>query len=114
MRLWFRLALICILILTGQSLAVARGQARADGQIVICAGTAYTTIWVDRDGKPVEQPHLCPDMALGLMAAVAVPQDAVVTTIAQMRRLQPAVPSYSLNTPVLSPQARDPPLWRDA
>lgn len=68
-----RLFLILALALTGQTLASARGQAQAAGEIVICAGTAVTTITVDRNGQPVKTTHICPDMALSLLAFVPSP-----------------------------------------
>ena len=64
--------LIVTLVLTGLALGAARGQARIAGQVVICAGNAVTIMTVDKNGNPVEVPHFCPDMALSLLAAVAV------------------------------------------
>lgn len=68
--------LIVTLVLTGLALGAARGQARIAGQMVICAGNAVTVMTVDENGNPVEVPHFCPDMALSLLAAVAVPAAA--------------------------------------
>ncbi|WP_299361879.1 hypothetical protein [uncultured Paracoccus sp.] len=65
------LILILVLVVTGLSLGAARGQVRAAGQVVLCAGSAVTLIDVDRDGVPVQRPHLCPDMALSLLVGLA-------------------------------------------
>lgn len=82
-----RLFLILTLTLTGQTLASARGQAQAAGEIVICAGTVVTTITVDRNGQPVKTTHICPDMALSLLAFVPAPE-AEATPAAQARVLR--------------------------
>jgi hypothetical protein len=52
-------------------MAVARGQTRVAGEVVICSGYGLTTITVDEHGNPVEEVLICPDMALGLIAALA-------------------------------------------
>lgn len=65
------LILILVLVVTGLSLGAARGQVRAAGQVVLCTGSAVTVIHVDQEGVPVPRPHLCPDMALSLLAGFA-------------------------------------------
>lgn len=73
MRVLFRLALICVLVLSGVALGSARGQMRVAGTVVLCAGSAVTELAVDINGKPVAFTHVCPDMALSLMAAIGGP-----------------------------------------
>ncbi|PKP68815.1 MAG: hypothetical protein CVT82_13860 [Alphaproteobacteria bacterium HGW-Alphaproteobacteria-4] len=65
------IVLALLLAVTSMTMAVARGQARVAGEFVICSGYGLTTIKVDHNGNPVSEIHICPDMALGLMAAVA-------------------------------------------
>lgn len=65
------IVLALLLAVTGMTMAVARGQTRIAGEIVICSGYGLTTITVDQNGNPVEEVQICPDMALGLMAALA-------------------------------------------
>ncbi len=60
-----------LLAVTSVTMAVARGQTRVAGEIVICSGYGLTTISVDEFGNEVTQVQICPDMALGLLAAVA-------------------------------------------
>lgn len=105
-----RLFLILTLALTGQTLASARGQAQAVGEIVICAGTAVTTITVDRNGQPVETTHICPDMALSLLAFVPAPEAEPARDAAE-RHLQFAlVQQDAVSLTVPQAVARGPPL----
>lgn len=66
---------IATLVLTAVALGAARGQAQVDGRVVVCVGNMVSVVTLDADGKPVEVPHFCPDMALALLAAVAGGQD---------------------------------------
>lgn len=65
------IVLALLLAVTSMTMAVARGQTRVAGEIVICSGYGLTTISVDEFGNEVTEVQICPDMALGLLAAVA-------------------------------------------
>lgn len=56
--------LAAVLVLTGQSMVVARGAAAATGQIEICIGADIVKVYVDGDGQPTQAPHICPDCIL--------------------------------------------------
>jgi hypothetical protein len=73
-RTYLALSLALMLALTGQSMAVARGATDAAGQMVLCTGTGPVTIFVDENGEPTSAPHICPDCALHLLAAVVIDQ----------------------------------------
>lgn len=73
MRALFRLSLVLILVFSGMALGSARGQMRVAGSVVLCAGAAVTVQMVDINGRPVPVTHICPELALSLMAAVATP-----------------------------------------
>jgi hypothetical protein len=64
--------LALILAVTSLTMAVARGQTRVAGEIVICTGYGMSTVKVDANGEPADPIHICPDMALGFMAALEV------------------------------------------
>ncbi|MDP2061640.1 MAG: hypothetical protein Q8Q63_08980 [Phaeovulum sp.] len=70
-RSLFAICLALLLAATSMTMAVARGQTRVAGEIVICSGYGLTTISVDEFGNEVTEVQICPDMALGLMAALA-------------------------------------------
>lgn len=63
------LILILCLALTGIGLGAARGTVMVAGQAVICTGAGLVVI--DHPAAP-DRPHVCPDMALSLMAGVPV------------------------------------------
>lgn len=64
------LVLILCLTLTSIGLGAARGTVRIDGQIVLCSGQTVR-VALDGQGHPTGTAHLCPDMALAQMAAMA-------------------------------------------
>lgn len=66
------LLLILCVGLTGIGLGAARGTVAIDGHAVLCSGEAIV-IHRAADGAPSGRVHLCPDMALALLAAVAPP-----------------------------------------
>ena len=59
-----------ILVLTGQTMAVARGATGPAGSMVLCTGTGPITILVDENGQPIGPRHICPDCSLSLFAAL--------------------------------------------
>ncbi len=76
--------LTCVVILTlglaTIGAGVARGQASAVGEMVICTGYGIVTVSYDAEGNPVERPTLCPDAVATLLAATALtePTPAVI------------------------------------
>lgn len=79
------LLLALMLVVTGQSMVVARGAAAATGQIEICIGAEIVKVYVDRDGQPTQAPHICPDCVLsfaeGAPALTVVPLQAVCAAV---------------------------------
>lgn len=103
------LTLAMVLILTAQVLAVARGQAAAAGEMVICSGGERVSVLVDEQGQPIGAPHFCPDCALSLMdlsIGSVVPE--IAPTEASMLVLPPAALTVAaIAAP--NPSARGPP-----
>jgi hypothetical protein len=79
LRTYLALALSLLLVLTGQTMALARSAAAPVGEMVLCTGTGPVTVQLDADGRPTDGTnHLCPDCALHFFTAVLPPaQDAV-------------------------------------
>lgn len=69
-RLYFALLSALVLAASSVTMAIARGETRAAGEVVICSGYGLTTITVDASGNPVGTVHICPDMALAMFAAL--------------------------------------------
>ncbi|MEM7089027.1 MAG: hypothetical protein AAF496_05595 [Pseudomonadota bacterium] len=63
-----------LLVLTGQSVASSRGMDMSAGQMVLCTGAGPVVVYIDENGQPTSPPHYCPDYALTLLGAIAVPQ----------------------------------------
>ena len=99
-----------ILAATSLTMAVARGQARVAGEIVICTGYGMTTISVDDRGQPTGPVHLCPDMVLGMMAAVGVPSSVPPRPEGQVVALVVPEPAAPASRAVMRARARGPPL----
>lgn len=70
MRPFVAICLAVILAATSLTMAVARGQTRIAGELVLCTGYGISTVTVDANGEPTGPVHICPDMVLGLMAAL--------------------------------------------
>ena len=103
------LALALLLVLTAQSMAVARGMPGAAGSIVLCTGTGPVTILTDAEGQPLGPAHVCPDCTLSLIVTIA---DAAPATSRPLGRAEALVLPASI--PVLQRSvhpfsARDPP-----
>ncbi|MFC2966515.1 hypothetical protein [Acidimangrovimonas pyrenivorans] len=110
LRTLLPLALSLVLAATGLTMAVARGQARVAGKIVVCSGYGLTTIYVDENGKEVPKVHICPDCVLALMAALAVEAPQLVRPETRMARLTAPERRLAASRPGCPHCARDPPL----
>lgn len=64
MRGLISLALVALLTLTSQAMAVARGASAAADQMVLCIGADAVVVYVDAEGQPTAAPHFCPDCVL--------------------------------------------------
>lgn len=110
MRALLAFSLAILVAFTSQSLAVARGQAVASGQMVICSGGQVVTVSVDAEGNPVGPAHVCPDCALhvlDLSPEAPVPGFVPVCTA---QRLALAQTPWVHGPPAVTPRARAPPL----
>jgi hypothetical protein len=102
-------ALILLIALTGQGMAMARTAPGPMGQVELCTGSGPVMVYLDETGAPVAPPHICPDYALSLILMVVEPDFAPERAIAP-RRLQP-VRADLQNTALPQPRmvARAPP-----
>lgn len=98
-----------VLAMTSMTMAVARGQARVAGEVVICTGYGVTTISVDAEGNPTGPVHLCPDMVLAMMAAIAVAPALPTPPQGEGRRLQTVELESAQAQAFVVPRARGPP-----
>lgn len=109
-RSFIAIWLALLLVLTAQSMAVARGLPGSAGSVVLCTGTGPVTILIDAEGQPIGHAHVCPDCTLSLIVTVGHASPLIKHPMgrAEALILPPA--------PVLPPEdvkpfsARDPPV----
>ena len=109
MRHALALALALLMGVTSLGFAAARGQARIAGEIVICTGMGVTVVAVDENGNPVGAPHICPDMALALLAAPPLPALALLPPTGAARAADLPEPADAQGRAAPPPAARGPP-----
>lgn len=76
-RSYLAIALALVLLLTAQSMAVARGAPEVAGQMVLCSGSGPVTVYMDTEGQPTAAPHICPECALSFFG-ILDPQILVI------------------------------------
>lgn len=98
--------LILVVMLTGIGLGAARGVVRQGDRIVLCTG--HGVVVTQRpDGQ--DQAHLCPDMALSLMAALGGAAPVVPERIAGADGFDPVAPEAVPQDIGRGTRVRDPP-----
>ncbi len=109
MKRLLSLFLALVVVLTSQQLALARGQAMASGEMVLCVGGGLLTVAVDASGNPVGPAHVCPDGVMSFagtdLPPVILPQTGTVT----VADLPQGVAQNGTAALVASPIARGPP-----
>ncbi len=108
-RTYLGLILAALLAFTSQSMAVARGMPDAAGQIILCTGQGIVTVSVDEHGQPVERPHICPDCAMSLFAALAEAPRLPVRPLGRVEKLVPLRVALAASWREIEPAARGPP-----
>ncbi|PPB81140.1 hypothetical protein LV82_01182 [Albidovulum inexpectatum] len=111
-RLIAGVVLVLSLAAMGMGAAWARASIRAGGQVlVLCSSGGPIQVTLDGNGKPTGQVHICPDLALGLVAAVSASHpdvqadadfDRIAFFTATRHRVDRALPR---------PSVRDPPFF---
>lgn len=109
LRTYLAITLSLILVLTGQSMAVARGKPDPSGQMVICTGTGPVMISVDARGNPAGPTHICPDAALSLIQADFAASPMAEPRIANTICYRATIRVDQEGTLVAAQQARGPP-----
>ncbi|THD76382.1 hypothetical protein E7681_00645 [Thalassobius vesicularis] len=110
LRTYLGISLALMLALTGQSMAVARGIPSASGQIVLCTGTGPISVLVDEKGQPVGKPHICPDCALTLFAALGEEPPQIMRPLGRVTALRIDVGRHDDAGQPVPARARGPPL----
>lgn len=100
-----------LLLVTSQSMAVARGtMVDATGTMVLCTGTGPITVLMDENGEPIGPRHICPDCALSVIAGLAEPFVLSAPDHAVLRFAPAPVAHHMTAISLPNRKARDPPL----
>lgn len=99
-----------VLAATSLTMAVARGQMRVAGEIILCTGDGPMTVAVNERGEPVGPVLICPDMALGLLAAVSAPMPQSSRPEGVTRMQAPADLARPASQAAPMPRSRGPPI----
>lgn len=78
-RRFISAVLLLALLVAGQSLAVARGQAAGVMEMVLCTGFGTQVITVDAEGNKVSPAHLCPDGVAAMVEAHVPPPELALS-----------------------------------
>ncbi len=103
--------LTLLLAVTSLHMAVARGQATAVGEMVLCIGGGVVSVPVDAQGNPTGPAHICPDCALSMFDAVGAGADQSAVPAGFARVIWPDGPSRMAVQTRLRPSARGPPVF---
>lgn len=112
LRTYLAVLIALCMVLTTQTMALARGMSDPVGEMVLCIGNETVTVYYDDDGQPVDPPHYCPDCSvspLALLQSSFVPNlrplgQGVVLRIERGQKAIAAevIPASARGPPVLS------------
>jgi hypothetical protein len=105
-------AVMCLaLTAMGLAAAMARGQTQIGGQVaVLCSGGGLVQITLDAKGEPTGGTHLCPDLAVSLLAAVDLAPPQVTAPDAPYATFLPQPARVSASRVPQALRARGPPV----
>ncbi|AJE45581.1 hypothetical protein [Celeribacter indicus] len=99
-----------LLIVTSQSMAVARGTMRDPaGAMILCTGSGPTMVYVDESGRPMGPRHICPEAALSILAGTGVAFVLAPPAQGLLRFVAPVQQPVFRSARAPAAQARDPP-----
>lgn len=102
-----RLVLILVLMLTSIGFGTARGTLRQGTEVVLCTGHGVVVTRIP--GTDQNSAHLCPDMAVSLLAAIAAPGVVLPQRVGLALVHQPVVAHLSDPAVLTLTRVRDPP-----
>lgn len=91
-------------------MAIARGTPSASGEVILCTGTGPVSVLVDENGQPVGKPHICPDCALSVFAALGEDPPQVLRPVGGVSTLRIEIGTHGVDGQSIPAKARGPPL----
>ncbi|WP_425041170.1 hypothetical protein [Primorskyibacter sp. S187A] len=104
------LVLSVTLLLTAETMAMARGATAAVDEIILCTGHGPSSVYVDSDGEPTSAPHICPDCALFFAAVSGASPDAALVEVLVTLGFAPETVDATPADPRIAQRARAPPV----
>ncbi len=99
-----------VLVLTGHSMAVARGMTGPEGFAEYCIGESAVMVPVDAEGNPTGPAHFCPEVSFSLLNWVVLDQTDAGEVLGRAEALHlPQVTIEDVIRPVAE-SARAPPV----
>ena len=81
LRKYVAAVMALVLVLTGHSMAIARGMTGPAGFAEYCIGESAVMVPVDAEGNPTGPAHLCPEVSFSLLNWIAVDPPEVGPTL---------------------------------
>ncbi|MGX9353282.1 hypothetical protein ACS3QZ_18965 [Shimia sp. W99] len=88
LRAYLSGVLVLVLVLTGHSMAIARGMPGAAGYAEYCINESAVMVPVDSEGNPTGPAHICPDFSLSLLNWVEIAPVVVVPVTGNASRIE--------------------------
>ena len=104
--------MVLALVLTGHSMAIARGMPGASGYAEYCIGESAVMVPVDADGNPTGPAHICPDVSFSLLAGLPVIAPSVAPVSGTSETLRRDAGTFEVVIRVVARSARAPPVER--
>lgn len=111
LRASLAILLVTVLVMTGHSMAIARGMPTASGYMELCTGTGPVMVPMDAEGNPTGPAHICPEFSLSLLDAVAPVPALAVPVESRGRRIGAAKDVIFRVIRPVDASARAPPMF---
>ena len=111
LRAYLSGVLVLVLVLTGHSMAIARGMPGASGYAEYCISETAVMVPVDSEGNPTGPAHICPDFSLSLLNWVEVAPVVVVPVAGSASRIETWHETSDRPIRLVEASARAPPVF---
>lgn len=108
-RRYLTMALVAVLVLTGHSMAVARGLPGVAGYAEYCIAESAVMVPVDADGNPTGPAHICPDFSASLFTWVLDGEPILPMVLGHARSLRIVRGDFDEAIRTVAVNARAPP-----
>lgn len=110
LRRYVAAVMALVLVLTGHSMAIARGMTGPEGFAEYCIGESAVMVPVDAEGNPTGPAHFCPEVSFSLLNWVVLDQTDAAEVLGRSEALH--LPQVAVEDVIrlIAESARAPPL----